>query len=336
MDKTSDDVRQVIVGASAGEDLARNRDGLGTTHHEGGTLWMGADPSASVTTPDARFHHVVNAYVAGPALLPTIGSPNPMLSGVALARRLADRLVAPLPPPALEAGFDSLFDGTAASFAHWAQAGPGAMVLDETEGVVVAQPGSDLGLWFFADKGFGDFVLRMQFRIDSPGDNSGVFLRFHDPRLVPAGLGDPRVNADPAWIGVDTGFEAQIDETARPDGADMHRTGALYAIPTTGPAAAAQTYSRGSALQPGAWNDYEVTVSGDTYQIRLNGHLTSTYTNPDAGRGVSADHDPGSGFIGLQQHTGAVAFRAVRIQPGAVLPAPAAAAATARSRARHR
>jgi choline dehydrogenase-like flavoprotein len=314
MDKTSDDVHQVIVGASAAEDVARNRDGLGTTHHEGGTLWMGSDPSASVTTPNARFHHVVNAYVAGPALLPTIGSPNPMLSGVALARRLGDRLVAPLPAPLLEPGFQSLFDGTAASFAHWAQAGPGAMALDTTEGVMAAQPGPDLGLWYFADKGFADFVLRLQFRIDSLGDNSGVFLRFRDPRLPVPGLGDPRVNTDPAWIAVDTGFEAQIDETARPDGADMHRTGALYAIPTAGPGA--QTYSRGSALQPGAWNDYEVAVSGDTYRVCLNGHLTTTYTNPDAGRAVSADQDPASGFIGLQQHTGAVAFRAIRIKAG--------------------
>jgi choline dehydrogenase-like flavoprotein len=314
MDKTSDDVHQVIVGASAAQDVARNRDGLGTTHHEGGTLWMGTDPAASVTTPNARFHHVVNAYVAGPALLPTIGSPNPMLSGVALARRLADRLVASLPPSPLEPGFTSLFDGTAASFAHWAQAGPGAMALDTNEGVMVAQPGPDLGLWYFADKGFGDFVLRLQFRIDSPGDNSGVFLRFRDPRLPAPGLGDPRVNTDLAWIGVDTGFEAQIDDTARPDGADMHRTGALYAIPTIGPGA--QTYSRGSALQPGAWNDYEVTVSGDTYQVHLNGHLTTTYTNPDASRAVSADQDPASGFIGLQQHTGAVAFRAIRIKVG--------------------
>ena len=62
-------------------DVMRNRDGLGTTHHEGGTLRMGVSPAASVTTPNARFHHVVNAYVAGPALLPTLGSPNPMLSG---------------------------------------------------------------------------------------------------------------------------------------------------------------------------------------------------------------------------------------------------------------
>ena len=63
-----------------------------------------------------------------------------------------------------------------------------------------------------------------------------------------------------------------------------------------------------------------LTVSGDTYRVRLNGHLTSTYTNPDATRGVSADVDPTSGFIGLQQHTGAASFRAVRIKPGPVGP----------------
>ena len=88
----------------------------------------GHRPRPSVTTPDGRFHNVVNAYALGPALLPTIGSPGPMLSGVALARRLGDHLVAPLPPPDLEDGFEWLFDGTAASFGHWLQAGPGEHV----------------------------------------------------------------------------------------------------------------------------------------------------------------------------------------------------------------
>jgi hypothetical protein len=32
-------------------------DGLGTTYHESGTLWMGTDPDGSVTDPDGRFHH---------------------------------------------------------------------------------------------------------------------------------------------------------------------------------------------------------------------------------------------------------------------------------------
>jgi choline dehydrogenase-like flavoprotein len=313
MDRMADDVRAVIVGTSSGEDIARTRDGLGTTHHEAGTLWMGTDPAASVTTPDGRFHHVVNTYAVGPAVLPTIGSPNPMLSGVALARRLADRLVAPLAPPSLEEGFVSLFDGTAASFSRWAQAGPGRMRLDEGEGVMVVEPGDDIGLCFFGDRSFGDFVLRLQFRIDSLGDNSGIFIRFRDPRLAPPDLAAGRVTSNPAWIAVRTGFEVQIDEIARDDGADLHRTGALYGVPTEGQPET-QSYSRGSALQPGAWNDYEISVSGDRYRVRLNDHLTSEYVNLDADVALSADRDPASGFIGLQQHTGAVSFRAVRLR----------------------
>ena len=135
-----------------------------------------------MTTPNARFHHVVNAYVAGPALLPSLGSPNPMLSGVALARRMAEHLVAPLPRPALEAGYQWLFDGTPASFADWQQAGPGNFDLDAAEQVLIARPGAEIGLLFYAAAAFSDFTLRLQFRLDSRGDNSGVFVRFRDPR----------------------------------------------------------------------------------------------------------------------------------------------------------
>src|SRR5205823_11296692 len=74
------------------------RDGLGTTHHEAGTLWMGDQNTPSVTDPDCRVKGIENAYVAGPALFPSVGSPNPMLTGVALARRLGDKLVPPPPP----------------------------------------------------------------------------------------------------------------------------------------------------------------------------------------------------------------------------------------------
>ena len=90
------------------------RDGIGTTHHETGTLRMGADANNSVTNSDARLHAVANTYVAGPALLPVMGSPNPMLTGVALARRLVDRLaLAGLMPSAQpsvpDAGFARCF-----------------------------------------------------------------------------------------------------------------------------------------------------------------------------------------------------------------------------------
>ena len=73
--------------------LGTGRDGLGTTHHEAGTLWMGADPNKSVTNLDGRFHHINNAYVAGPALFPALGSANPSLTALTLARRSALAIV---------------------------------------------------------------------------------------------------------------------------------------------------------------------------------------------------------------------------------------------------
>ena len=314
MDRASDAVRQIFAAVAGSADIARNRDGLGTTHHESGTLRMGVSPVQSVTTPNARFHNVVNAYAVGPALLPTMGSPNPMLSGVALARRLAEHLVAPLDPPTLEVGFQWLFDGTQASLANWQQAGPGNFDYDANERIIVARPGGDIGLFFFTGRGFSDFTLRLQFRVDSRNDNSGVFVRFRDPRQPPpAGLNDPRIAGNPAWLAVDTGFEIQIDEMAEPDQADIHRTGSVYAIPI-GAGPGQQIYARGSALQPGEWNDYEIQVVGDTYDVRLNGSQTSHFSNNDATRGLPANMDPLSGYVGVQTHTGSVSFRAIRIQ----------------------
>ncbi len=67
--------------------------GLGETYHEAGTLWMGDDPASSVTDPFGRFHHVDNCYSCDQASFPTVGSVNPVLTGLALARRLAVHVV---------------------------------------------------------------------------------------------------------------------------------------------------------------------------------------------------------------------------------------------------
>ena len=92
------------------------RDGLGTTHHEAGTLACGDDPGQSVTNADLRFHEVPDFYAVGPAVFRTVGSPNPMLTGTALARRLADKISA-FAPQAPDPSFTMLFDGT--SMAGW-------------------------------------------------------------------------------------------------------------------------------------------------------------------------------------------------------------------------
>lgn len=67
------------------------RDGLGTTHHESGTLWMGASGS-SVTDENGQFHHISNAYVTDLSLFPTVGSANPVLIGLTLARKVASAI----------------------------------------------------------------------------------------------------------------------------------------------------------------------------------------------------------------------------------------------------
>src|SRR6266508_2111266 len=192
----------------------QRRDPLSSTHHEAGTLWMGDDPTASVTNDIGRFHELGNLFALGPCLLPTMGSPNPVLSGLALARRTADRVpLTTAAPPAVEAGFTALFDGTDTTFARWQPVGGGSFSL--VDGMIVAQPGPALGLLYYAAENFADFALRLDVRIHSGDENSGVFVRFRNPlRRVPDPTDPARssVYDNKAFVAVDTGFEIQLDD----------------------------------------------------------------------------------------------------------------------------
>jgi GMC oxidoreductase len=97
------------------------RDALGTTHHESGTLWMGSAPDRSVTDQWGCFWETENLFAIGPAVLPRMGSPNPMLSGVALTRRTGDHVLRRNVIPA-EDGFEPLFDGSDTTFGRWLMA----------------------------------------------------------------------------------------------------------------------------------------------------------------------------------------------------------------------
>jgi choline dehydrogenase-like flavoprotein len=63
----------------------------GGAHHMG-TTRMHDDPRQGVVDRDCRVHGVVNLYVAGSSVFPTVGYANPTLTIVALAIRLADRV----------------------------------------------------------------------------------------------------------------------------------------------------------------------------------------------------------------------------------------------------
>lgn len=353
MDKASDDVAKIFANGQKidviknGKVIARNidpsslptvlpykfsdgsgpgrRDGLGTTHHEAGTLRMGEDPGKSVTDPNCRFHDVTNTYVAAPALFPTLGSPNPMLTGIALVRRLGDHLMPEPPLPMLEPGFKYLFDGSEAQLANWEMAGGGSFSRFSRT-IIAQQDGKGMGLLFYKSQPFEDFILRLDFLLPHPrgndNDNSGVFVRFRDPRLPDPAPNpvDPAGNA--AFVAVHTGFEIQIDEEARgdrrfgePDGSFFARTGAIYNIRSMGTGAGQQNYQNNTSLAAEQWHHYEIEVKNQDYVVRLNGQEVTRFTRSpsDTARGNPPSVDPDSGYIGLQTHTGKVAFANVRI-----------------------
>ena len=118
----------------------------------------------------------------------------------------------------------------------------------------------------------------------------------------------PHIKKDnTAYVGVNFGFEIQIDELARPDNASIHRTAAIYSF-------------KGPDLPPpmrpvGEWNDYAITVDGPDITVALNGqvvnqfHFTGDPQSPRRGLPSTA-LDPR--FIGFQTHTGRLLFRRIQ------------------------
>jgi len=77
-------------------DMTTDEDGIldgayGGYHHMG-TTRMSEDPKTGVVDANCRMHEVPNVYVAGSSVFPSAGWPNPTLTIVALATRLADHL----------------------------------------------------------------------------------------------------------------------------------------------------------------------------------------------------------------------------------------------------
>jgi choline dehydrogenase-like flavoprotein len=308
-DKTADattDLSTVSPFVPKAQNPAGRRDGMGTTHHECGTLWMGSDPARSVTDTEGRFHGTDNLYTISPALFPTVGSPNPMLTGIALARRMGDRIVNP-PPVTPDAGFTLLFDGTTLN--RWRMStirnqpgrdDPGSFIV--SGGALEARTGTDLGLLWYTEPAPADFVLRLEWMRTAPGDNSGVFLRFPHPE---------QQNYDnTAYVAITLGLEVQIDEEARPDGAGIHRTGGIYKL-------AAPDLNLLNVRNVGEWNLYEITVQGNRYTVVLNGQEVTRFdftpgSDPQFPKRALAPTATEPRFIGLQTHTGRVRFRKIQ------------------------
>jgi hypothetical protein len=244
-------------------------DGIGTTHHEAGTLFMGA-PGNSLTDTTGRLHGTDNAYVAGPAVFPTLGSANPSLTALSLARRTALTIVTDrtMSPPA---GFTRL----SLNPADWTLvAQPGTNPAIQNLGPLL-ETGGGYGLYYYTKQQFGDAMFWVEWRELHVGDNSGVYVRTPGP-----GGANPLTQADAL------GHEIQIDDlgAGSPAGQGIHRTGSIYGL---------QAPSAFPARPPGEWNTYLIETAGPKIKVTLNGVLVNDYTSTRQQ----------NGFLALQVHS---------------------------------
>ena len=104
--------------------------------------------------------------------------------------------------------FEIILDGT--NLHGWKMCGQGMFVLGRK--MIISKGG--MGLLWYTKKKFLNFILKVDWKTSTRGDNSGVFVRFAAP------------DNDP-WIAVNTGYEIQIHDAEPQDGNAMHRTGAV-------------------------------------------------------------------------------------------------------------
>lgn len=195
------------------------------------------------------------------------------------------------PEPGVGDAFVPLFNGH--DLSGWTRFGgdPEARAWTVEDGMIVSQGHG--GGWQGTERDYGDFVLRLDFRL-SPGSNSGVYLR---------------APADTSHISR-TGMEIQLlDEEAERhrDIQPWQKTGSIYHV------AAAKT---GHLKPPGTWNALEVCAEGPRIVVKLNGQ-TVVDDRIDRHPELEPEH-PGlkrpTGRIGLQSHNDRVEFRDVRIR----------------------
>jgi hypothetical protein len=162
----------------------------------------------------------------------------------------------------------------------WKQCGPGRFVL--AKGVATAEGG--MGLWWYTNRTFTNFVMRGEFVQEQEIADSGVFVRFPDPGNDP-------------WLPVKKGHEMEIGDP-NPE-KPTWRTGSMYPFKAS---------AKANTRPAGQWNDFELVCIGHNYSVRINGGLVTTWTDSQE-RSLA-------GHIGLQNYNDGktVRYRNLRIK----------------------
>jgi hypothetical protein len=158
-------------------------------------------------------------------------------------------------------------------------AGNGRFMIVESDAALQSEGG--MGLLWYSENKYKNFIFKLEWKVSDEGDNSGVFVRFPDP--------DDNPN-----IAVGEGYEIQIDDRA---GDPIHQTGAIYDF-----AAPSKMVSK----PPGQWNTMEIQVLNQSYTVIINGQKVTEFTGSRMTEG----------YVGLQAHDdkSKVSFRNILIK----------------------
>jgi len=185
-------------------------------------------------------------------------------------------------------GFESIFNGT--DLKGWSGASDSYEVRN---GAIVGKAGQ--GGTLFTDEEYGDFVVRMEFKLPA-GGNNGLAIRY-------PGEGNA------AYDGM---CELQVLDSEHPKYAeldDRQHHGSIYGL-----VAAARGY-----LRPvGKWNFQEVTVRGSTIKVELNGAVILDADVSKVTETMKDSEHPGKdrtkGHFGFAGHNDPVEFRNIEIK----------------------
>ncbi|MDD4267825.1 MAG: DUF1080 domain-containing protein [Pirellulales bacterium] len=173
--------------------------------------------------------------------------------------------------PKREEGFKPPFDGK--SFDGWEG---NRQVFQIRDGAIVGgslQERVARNEFLTTRKRYGDFELRLQFKLLGKGANAGVQFR------------SERVPNHHEMIG----YQADLGEGWWGCLYDESRRRTVLAGP--------KPEDRGKIVKPDDWNDYRILCEGRRIRLWINGQPTVDYTEPD-------ESIPQQGLIGLQIHGG--------------------------------
>ena len=191
-----------------------------------------------------------------------------------------------------EKGFKQLFNGT--DMTGWVGNKQGYVVKD---GIMICDPSLGGSGNLYAEKEYGDFIFRFEFRL-TPGANNGLGIR-------------TPLTGNAAY----EGMELQIldDQSPRYKGwlKDYQHHGSIYGV----------VPAKTGHLKPvGEWNYQQVTARGKQITIKLNGTtiVDADIEKASTPKAIDGNNHPGlkrsSGHIGFCGHGDQVEFRNVRIK----------------------